>query len=148
LHIDPASVAGEPAWVVDQLKTNRREALVRAWKDREARLEAARADERAQEERAAALAGRAAKKKRRVEGGGGGDDDNNHNAELDEDDWFLDEPDGASGVSPSGVRGMMMVKENYTNDDDDQDANDDGLESPVKVTIRSPYRPFLPAYAL
>jgi len=120
LEIDAETTASEPKWVVEQLRKSKREELLRAWREREERLERARQRERADEERAAV---RETKRIRRddqvgLDHGGGGDDD-------DDDEWLIDEPGGEKvGIS---------ARLKFESAGDDEDESRDDLESTVKV---------------
>ncbi|XXH01043.1 Sterol 3-beta-glucosyltransferase [Hypoxylon texense] len=74
----------EPDWIVNQMLKRKREDILKQWEEREARLKKIRAKEKLMEERGA--------KRRRLEDNG----TRNHGKAIDdEDEWLLDEDDGA-----------------------------------------------------
>ncbi|PSR82419.1 helicase C-terminal domain-domain-containing protein [Coniella lustricola] len=93
LQLDPAQVAGEPEWIIEQMLRRKERELRRKWEEREARLQAVRRREGREAEKA-----NARERKRRKFGGeveGGKKDEEEEEAEFLLDEW--DESGGAGG---------------------------------------------------
>lgn len=128
-----ATLAGEPDWMIETALRRKRAELARGWEEREAKLKALRAKERAMEER-----GRAGKRQRvGGEDGGGGAG----KREVDEEREFLiqewrDDDEGRAGDDPLGMLGREtreLLERVGMGGRKGEEEEEEGVEEEVKV---------------
>lgn len=117
----------EPAWIVEQTLQRRRDDLTRQWEEREKKLESIRLKEQTEEIRSA--------KRRRVNQGR--QSSSAKQADEDEDEWLLDEPDDSGAPDDDALSGLNKQTRDillrfglgsFKSDDQDDAALDDGVK--------------------
>lgn len=129
------SYKDEPAWIVDQLLSRKREELLRQWEDREKRLASFRLKEKVQEERG--------RKRRRVEEVSAAVETTaDEDAEwlLDSDDHDVRQEDALSGLSKESREILEKIGlGGRTKQTDDEDIMEEKIKVRVSILIPPPF---------